>query len=136
MRLIRPLAATGAAILLEAPKPRFPSSPFLCSDWFNRSRPYCRAGFSVPRGKLLEARSKTLEEMRRLAQFLPRAVVWDPFPILCPGDPCSAKRGGQWLFSDENHPLPMATLRLLPSFSATARAAVAAPTRPGAAAGL
>jgi len=122
-RLLRPLAATGATIVIEAPKPRFESAPFMCVDWFNRSRPYCRAGFSVPRRILLQARARTLGDMRRLAETLPRTLVWDPFPILCPGDPCTAKRGGQWLFSDENHLMPEATLLLLPSFAAAVESA-------------
>jgi len=128
-RLLRPLAATGATIVLEAPKPRFESAPFMCVDWFNRSRPYCRAGFSVPRGTLLQARAQTLAEMRRLAGTLPRTLVWDPFPILCPADPCTAKRGGRWLFSDENHLVPEATLLLLPSFAAVVETA-AGPSPP------
>jgi peptidoglycan/LPS O-acetylase OafA/YrhL len=119
---LRPLAATGARLVLEAPKPVFPSPPFRCVDWFRRSNPVCRGGFAVPRQALLDLRAPALQDLRTLASSLPRATLWDPFPFLCPGDPCTAYRNGQWLFRDQDHLTPYANRLLLPSFTAAADA--------------
>jgi peptidoglycan/LPS O-acetylase OafA/YrhL len=120
---LRPLAATGALVVLEAPKPVFPSPPFRCVDWFRRSNPVCRGGFAVPRQALLDLRAPALQDLRRLAMSLPRATLWDPFPYLCPDDPCTAYRNGQWLFRDRDHLTPYANRLLLPSFTAAAEPA-------------
>ncbi|HEY0312137.1 MAG TPA: acyltransferase family protein [Allosphingosinicella sp.] len=122
IRLLSALAATGARLVLEAPKPVFASPPNRCTDWFNRSNPVCSAGFKVARGALLERRAPVLAEIRALAAPIPNAVLWDPFPILCPGDPCSAGRPGRWLFRDQDHLMPLANRLLLPSFTAAADA--------------
>jgi peptidoglycan/LPS O-acetylase OafA/YrhL len=120
---LRPLAATGARLVLEAPKPVFPSPPFRCVDWFRRSNPVCRGGFAVPRQALLDLRAPALQDLRTLASSLPGATLWDPFPLLCPGDPCTAYRNGRWLFRDQHHLTPYANRLLLPSFTAAAEPA-------------
>jgi hypothetical protein len=96
-------SATGAVLVLEAPIPLFRSPPDRCLDWFNRGNPVCRPGLEVGRGELLTLRAPTVHAMNRLASTVPRLFVWDPFPILCPGDPCSAVRGGFPLYTDRNH---------------------------------
>ena len=97
------LSATGAELVLEAPTPLLRSAPFRCLDWFNRRNPACRYGLQVGRGELLAARAPVMDAMRRLADSVPRLSIWDPFPILCPGDPCSALRDGFPLYIDEDH---------------------------------
>lgn len=119
-RLLRPLAATGARLVFEAPKPVFPAAPFRCADWFNRANPACRNGLQIPRSEVLARRAPMLAELSRHASAVPDAVVWDPLPILCPANPCSTRRNGKWLYRDENHVMPYANRLLLPSFAAAA----------------
>jgi peptidoglycan/LPS O-acetylase OafA/YrhL len=121
-RRLQPLAGTGARLILEAPKPVFASPPFRCVDWFRRSNPVCRGGFEVPRQALLDRREPALEDLRALASALPGAVIWDPFPLLCPDDPCAAHRNRKWLFRDEDHLTSYANRLLLPSFTSAAEA--------------
>ncbi|MDQ4087542.1 MAG: hypothetical protein M3177_05980, partial [Pseudomonadota bacterium] len=97
------LARTGARIVIQAPLPIFPSPPLRCSQWFNRSNPVCAGGFVVQRDRLLELRRPTMEMMHRLARAIPNVEIWDPFPILCPRNPCSAFAGATPLFWDEDH---------------------------------
>jgi peptidoglycan/LPS O-acetylase OafA/YrhL len=117
---LRLLAATGASLLLEAPKPVFPTAHYRCADWFNRPSPVCRGGYEVQAASFVAARAPALDDLRRLASALPRASIWDPAPILCPGTRCAATRDGTWLLRDEEHLLPAASVLLFPSFLAAA----------------
>lgn len=92
------LSASGARIVFEAPKPIFPAPPFRCSDWFNRSNPMCRAGLTMPHKALEARRAPVLGPMVTLGER-----VWDPFPLLCPGEVCEAVPGGRPLFFDGDH---------------------------------
>jgi peptidoglycan/LPS O-acetylase OafA/YrhL len=97
------LAAKGARLVLEAPKPVFPSPTFRCADWFNRTNPICQ-GLTIPREKMLERRRHVMRAMSGLVASQKAMILWDPLPILCPGQICEALPGGQPLFLDGDHP--------------------------------
>ncbi len=106
LEALRRLGGTGATLVIEAPGPLFPSPPFRCSDWFNRDNPVCADGFAVGRAELLALRQPALDAMHRLAASVPSLKVWDPFPILCPGDPCTPFHGDDALYWDGDHLSP------------------------------
>jgi peptidoglycan/LPS O-acetylase OafA/YrhL len=97
------LASNGARLVLEAPKPLFPSPIFRCADWFNRRNPICN-GLSIDRETMLERRRPVIRAMSRLVADQPGAVLWDPLPLLCPGKVCEAMPAGRPLFFDGDHP--------------------------------
>lgn len=97
------LAAKGARLVLEAPKPVFPSPTFRCADWFNQHNPICH-GLTIPRQQMLERRRHVMRAMSALVASEKPMVLWDPLPILCPGETCEALPGGQPLFFDGDHP--------------------------------
>ncbi|WP_299419409.1 acyltransferase family protein [Sphingomonas bacterium] len=98
------LEAAGFRVVIEAPKPLFPAPPFRCADWYDRANPICADGFSIPRAKVLALRQGVFNEMTDLARRYPALSVWDPFPILCPGDPCRAfDTAGRPIMFDGDH---------------------------------
>ena len=103
-------------VMMDAPKPIFKSPPFRCSDWFNRDNPVCAGGFVQPRSVLEEQRRSVLVSLQKLKIQHPNLVVWDPFPILCPGNICSAFKGGKPLFFDGDHLSAHGNRLLFPSF--------------------
>jgi peptidoglycan/LPS O-acetylase OafA/YrhL len=94
------LAKGGLRLVLEAPKPVFPSPAFRCSDWFNRGNPACRGGLTVERADLEARRRPVVTAMDALADSQPGLSIWDPLPLLCPGDTCDAMPGDLPLFFD------------------------------------
>lgn len=112
-QLLVQLSSGGARLVLEAPKPMFPSPTFRCADWFNRTNPICK-GLSVTRTDMLEQRRKVLRAMSGLAAKVPGATLWDPLPALCPGQNCEAVPGGQPLFFDTDHISGLGNDRLYP----------------------
>jgi peptidoglycan/LPS O-acetylase OafA/YrhL len=113
------LAGTGARIVFEAPKPIYRAPPFRCADWFNRGHPDCAVGLTMKRAELERMRRPVLTAMRTLAQDLPAVSVWDPFPILCPADPCRALDGqGRPQVFDADHLSGHGNDLLYPSLSA------------------
>lgn len=100
---LKPFAERGVHVVLEGPKPLFRAPPFRCADAFNRNNPICQQGFSVPRSLLERFRAPVLETYATLAEQVPNVVVWDPFPVLCPTQACSAFRDGKPLFLDGDH---------------------------------
>jgi len=122
--LLRRLAGTGASLVIQAPGPVFRSPAFRCSDWFNRRNPVCAGGIAVDREELTRLRRPALASMTALARAVPGLTIWDPFPILCPRDPCSAVVGGKALYLDTNHLAPFGQAFIYPGFRtavATAR---------------
>jgi hypothetical protein len=103
-RVLADFSRLGARILFEAPKPIYRAPPFRCADWFNRGHPDCAVGLTMKRAELERMRRPVLAAMRTLAGDLPAVSVWDPFPILCPADPCRAldARGRPQVF-DADH---------------------------------
>ncbi|MBQ1496741.1 MAG: acyltransferase [Sphingomonas sp.] len=101
--ITRRLAARGARLVLEAPKPVFPSPVFRCTDWFNRTNPACH-GLTIGRETMLERRRDVMRAMSVLAAGQRSTILWDPLPIFCPGRTCEAVPGGRPLFFDGDHP--------------------------------
>jgi hypothetical protein len=116
-RQLLPLARRGVRVVFEAPPPLFPAPAYRCSDAFNRDNPICAGGLALPRAELEAYRAPVLRTMRALVAELPHATIWDPFPLLCPGDTCHAVEGGKPLFFDGDHLSAYGSLRLLPDFS-------------------
>jgi hypothetical protein len=102
-KLIRELERHGLRVIIDAPKPVFAIAPFRCSDWFNSRNTVCSAGFTQSRVFLLDFREPIMASLRRLMEQHENLAVWDPFPILCPNDPCSAFDRGKPLFFDGHH---------------------------------
>lgn len=100
--LVRQLQARGLHVLIDAPKPVFPSPPFRCSDWFNAKNPVCSAGFTVRRDFLLKYREPVMASLLVLNRDF-GVYLWDPFPLLCPDAVCSAFRGDKPVFFDGDH---------------------------------
>lgn len=120
IKLVAELKAMGLHVLINAPMPVFRSSPFRCSDWFNKSNPLCRPGFLMDRELLLEHREPTMSSLKAL-QDTHGVIVWDPFPVLCPGPVCSAFDKGKPVFVDDNHLSGYGNRLLVPSFTEALR---------------
>ncbi len=117
LALLAPLAARGLHIVVDAPKPVLPAPPFRCADWFNAGNPVCEPGTSIARAEMERYRQPVLDSFARMAARMPALTVWDPFPVLCPGDTCEAMREGRPLFFDGDHISGYANHLLLPSFT-------------------
>jgi peptidoglycan/LPS O-acetylase OafA/YrhL len=111
------LSATKAVLVLEAPKPVFRQPVYRCRAWFNRNNPECAGGYETTRAEMQTLRAPMMASMERLAREIPGVVIWDPLPILCPGDPCSAWKDGLPLYFDNNHLSGYATDLLFAPFS-------------------
>lgn len=98
------LTAMGFRVVIEAPKPIFPAPPFRCADWYDRDNPICTDGLTIARDRALWMRRHVMGAMSELAGRYPALKVWDPLPLLCPGDPCRAfDTRGLPLFFDADH---------------------------------
>lgn len=115
-KLLRKLKNSSLHILIDAPKPIFKSPPFRCSDWFNSNNPVCSSGFALNRDFLIKHRSLAMESLDRLIREHPKLIVWDPFPILCPTDACSAFDKDGPLFFDGDHLTAHGNRVLYPDF--------------------
>jgi len=98
------LQAMGFRVVIEAPKPIFPAPPFRCADWYDRANPICAGGLTIARDRALMLRRHVLGAMADLSRQYPALKIWDPFPILCPANPCHAlDQTGRPLFFDGDH---------------------------------
>jgi peptidoglycan/LPS O-acetylase OafA/YrhL len=114
--LSRALGVRGVTVVVEGPKPTFPSSTIMCSDWFNRGNPVCKRGFSVKRSEMEKSRGPIVRRIAAIAEAQPNLLVWDPFPLLCPGEVCHAYLQGKPLFIDGHHLSAYANDLLYPNF--------------------
>jgi peptidoglycan/LPS O-acetylase OafA/YrhL len=114
--LIGEFSKKGLRVIIEAPKPVFKAHAFRCSDWFNAGNPLCRGGLTIGREELLEYRKPVMNSLAALSSIYPQLVVWDPFPILCPQDPCRAVTETGPLFFDGDHLSGAANHLLYPHF--------------------
>ncbi|KAA5606458.1 acyltransferase [Roseospira marina] len=115
--IIERLNRHGLHVIVDAPKPILPSPPFRCSDWFNRSNPICKGGLSIDRAFLEEWRAPIVASLATLQERFPDGLtVWDPFPVLCPGEVCHAFDGETPLFFDGDHLSPHGNQVLYPAF--------------------
>jgi len=101
--LLALLAQSGARLVMEAPKPIFRTATFRCVDWFNRANPSCTAGTTIARTRIEQRRAPILAAMHELQTTVPQLRLWDPLPMLCPGETCDAMSGGRPLFFDGDH---------------------------------
>jgi len=115
---LQPLAKRGVHIVLEAPKPVLPAPPFRCSDAFNRYNPICSNGMTIPRQRMQALRAPAMASLRQVAQALPGSSVWDPLPVLCPGQTCRPDADGKPLYFDGDHLSGYGNRVLLPAFRA------------------
>ncbi|CAN5567892.1 acyltransferase family protein [soil metagenome] len=127
--ILAPFARAGVRIVFEGPKPVLPSPMFRCADWFNAHNPICSGGLAVRRADIEPLRRTVLAQMRAIVARLPGAGIWDPFDILCPGDPCRGFDGALPLFVDGDHLSGHGNVKLYPSLKAylTRGALTAAP---------
>lgn len=114
--LIESLEKASLTVVIDAPKPVFKSPPFRCSDWFNARNPVCDGGFVMSRRFLLEQRQPVMNSIQQLSKAHPGLVVWDPFPVLCPMEPCTAFDKNLPLFFDGDHLSGYGNRVLYPSF--------------------
>jgi len=121
------LSALPVSILIDAPLPVFKASAYRCSDAFNRMNPACADGLTMPRADLERLRAPQMALLASLARTYPALQVWDPFPVLCPGERCSAMDGEQPLFFDSDHLSGHGNRVLLPGFVATLQRLAAGP---------
>lgn len=112
------LSSRGIHLVIEAPTPVVPSPAFRCSDWFNRNNPQCSSGFAADRAGLSQERAPVVMVLGALRKRVPDLSIWDPFPILCPSNPCSAFRGHVNLMLDEDHMSTHAAEMIYPTWSA------------------
>ncbi len=124
--LLRQFAANNVTIVLEAPTPIFPAPTFRCADWFNRTNPICAGGSTIPRAAIESLRAPVLQGFAQLQTAIPAIEIWDPLPLLCPGQICSAYDGTKPLFFDADHLSGYANRKLAPSFAAYLRQPTAA----------
>ncbi len=115
--LLREFTERGVHVVFEAPKPLFKAPPFRCADWFNRNNPICAQGLEMPRQQLQDYRQPVLTAFADIQRQLPNIGIWDPFPILCPGETCSAWHDARPLFLDADHISGYGNSRLLADFS-------------------
>ena len=113
---LHPFTHNGIVVIFEAPTPIFRSPSFRCSDWFNLANPVCRGGLTQPRIYLEGLRAPIIAAMARITEVLPAVYVWDPFPLLCPNDTCSASSNGRPLFFDGDHLSAYGNTIVYPSF--------------------
>ena len=121
--LSRELKIRGVNVVVEGPKPIFRSSTIMCSDWFNRGNPVCKPGFSVRKAELEAYRGPIDRKIAELVRAQPNVLVWEPFPLLCPGEVCHAYLQGKPLFIDGHHLSAYANRLLYPSFRRTMQTA-------------
>lgn len=110
------LSALGLRVVIEAPKPVFPSPAFRCSDWFNAGNPDCQGGLTLPREKAEDHRRPVMDSLATLSSAYPGLVVWDSFALLCPGEQCRAVTEAGPLFYDGDHVTNFANKLLYPHF--------------------
>ena len=116
--LLSQLLGKGAVVILEAPTPVFGAPTFRCADWFNRTNPICDAGPTIGHATIEQLRAPVMEEFRAVTKAVPGVHVWDPLPMLCPGEVCSAYEGDKPLFFDADHLSGYGNRKLAPVFEA------------------
>jgi peptidoglycan/LPS O-acetylase OafA/YrhL len=116
--VLAPLQAAGLTVLIDAPSPVFKAPTNRCSDAFNRMNPICAPGLTVERDRILQLRAPQMHLLTILAREYPALKIWDPLPILCPDNTCSAYDGnGAPLFADADHLSGHGNRVLEPSFT-------------------
>jgi hypothetical protein len=115
---IEPLISAGLWVVLEAPKPVFRVHPFACVEWWNKSNPSCLPGLVERRGDIERYRAPVMDGLEQLVSKYASTTMWDPMPVLCEKEVCSAVKEDRPLFFDGDHLSPYGNLVLLRSFQA------------------
>jgi peptidoglycan/LPS O-acetylase OafA/YrhL len=113
---INPFMESGLNVVFVAPTPAFKSPSFRCSDWFNRKNPICVGDNQQPRSELEKLRAPIMSGMQEIANEMDSVLIWDPFPVLCPTETCSAFKDRRPLFFDGDHFSAFGNLVLYPAF--------------------
>jgi hypothetical protein len=116
--ILQRITQTGAEVIFEAPTPIFMSPTFRCADWFDRGNPICAGGVTISRGTIEALRQPIIAAEAALAAGNPHLRVWDPLPVLCPGQTCSEYDRAGPLFFDGDHLSAHGDAVLLPNFRA------------------
>lgn len=116
--ILERLKALRVHVVIDAPKVLFKAPPNLCSDWFNKMNPVCSPGLTIDRKHIERLRAPQMRLLASLKREYPHLTVWDPLPLLCPGNICSAfDKDGKPLFFDSNHLSGHGNRVLTPSFT-------------------
>ena len=99
---IEKFSEMGLNILLDYPKPVYPSPPFRCVDPFNKDNPICKEGFSIKK-ETHNKLSKKIKDVIDRAANKNNVYIWDPSKILCEKNICNAERKGDYLYFDGDH---------------------------------
>lgn len=118
-RVLGRLQKLGVHVVVDAPLPLFKAGAYRCSDWFNRHNPACAGGLSMSRADLERLRAPQMALLAELAAHHPSLTLWDPLPLLCGPQACSAVEDGEPLFFDNDHLSGHGNRVLLPSFRQT-----------------
>ena len=102
IEIVRTLQQFGVTVVLAAPTPVFEAPPDRCRRWFNRHNPVCAPGFETARDYQLELRAPVMKSYQALSKET-GAALWDPFPLLCPADPCQSKVDDRFRYIDQHH---------------------------------
>lgn len=118
--IVKQLQAKGLHVVLAAPTPVFESPVDRCIRWFQRKNPACVEGFTTDKAYQVALREPVMKSYRTLATRT-GALLWDPFPILCPKrDACHArydlKYGHGYYFIDQHHLSANGNLPLVDGF--------------------
>ena len=134
-KVLQRIQATGARTMLEAPDLVMKAPLFRCADVWTATNPVCADGTVVNRAEFERLREPMLTSLQIMAGHVPGAIVWDPFPVICPvGGDCNGFHDGRPLFFDGDHLSGFANRLLLPSFTEAVRQLHAAPSSIAAAA--
>lgn len=107
----------GLKIIFDLPKPVLPAPTYRCSDWFNKNNPICRGGMELERIFVEKMRMPVVESLNKLQTNFKNIYLWDPLPILCEGDFCSAyDDSAKPLFFDGDHLSGHGNRKLYPDF--------------------
>jgi hypothetical protein len=114
--LIAQIKGLGVNVVIEAPKPVFRTPPFRVADRFNRMNPIGRGGLTIEREFLLRHRANAMKSLEEMVRRFDNTQIWDPFPVLCPDDECSAYDGDLPMFFDGDHLTSYGNRKLYPDF--------------------
>lgn len=111
------LSAIKVHVIIDAPKPLFKAPANRCSDWFNKMNPVCSPGLTIDRAQIERLRDPQMKLLDSLKREYPGLTVWDPMPLLCPGQVCSAFDNEKPLFFDSDHLSGHGNRVLTPAFT-------------------
>lgn len=112
--LVNRLTAVGLKVVIDAPKPVFPSPSYRCSDYFNRMNPDCLGGLSIDRDLIEKHRASVVTAINKIAGKNAAVHVWDPLPALCSKFTCEAVASNRPIFFDGDHLSGFGNEMLLP----------------------